>query len=61
MINSVKCEVFDLLVIPSIMLRPYSEDFLDGKNLDYVRKQINKDILVIKNNYSVKEFIDYCK
>lgn len=61
LINSVKCEVFDLLVIPSIMLRPYSEDFLDGKNLDYVRKQINKDILVIKNNYSVKEFIDYCK
>ena len=61
LINSVKCEVFDLLVIPSIMLRPYSEDFLDGKNLDYVRKQIDKDIFVIKNNYSVKEFIDYCR
>ena len=48
----------DTVVIPSVMLRPYSEDFLDGKNLDYVKSKIQKEFIILSNNYSIKEFID---
>ena len=47
----------DFVVIPSVMLRPYSEDFLDGKNLDYVRKITGKEFFVVKNIYSMAEVI----
>ena len=40
------------------MLRPYSEDFLDGNSLGYVKKVISKPFIVLENNYSIKEFID---
>ena len=59
LIRTIKSQAADLVVIPSVMLRPYSEDFLDGKNLDYVKKQTNKEFLVIQNNYSMKELVDY--
>lgn len=59
LINAVKDEDADFVVIPSIMLKPYSEDFLDGKNLDYVKNQTGKDFFVIKNTYSLREFTDY--
>lgn len=58
LINSLSNRDADMVVIPSVMLRPYSEDFLDGKNLDYVKSITNKSFLVLKNNYSIKEFID---
>lgn len=58
LINSLSNHDADMVVIPSVMLRPYSEDFLDGKNLDYVKSITNKSFLVLKNNYSIKEFID---
>lgn len=48
----------DTVVIPSVMLRPYSEDFLDGKNLDYVKTKTQKEFIILSNNYSIKEFID---
>ena len=51
----------DIIIIPSVMLKPYSEDFLDGKNLDYVREKTGKDFFVIQNIYSVKEFVDLVK
>ena len=51
----------DFVVIPSIMLRPYSEDFLDGKNLDYVKKKTGKEFFVVKNIYSCGELIEYIK
>ena len=37
LIKTVKNIDTDIVIIPSVMLRPYSEDFLDGKNLSYVR------------------------
>uniref|UniRef100_UPI004024BF43 DUF512 domain-containing protein n=1 Tax=Candidatus Scatousia sp. TaxID=3085663 RepID=UPI004024BF43 len=49
----------DFVVIPSVMLRPYSEDFLDGKTLSYVKEQTGKDFFVIQNIYSMKELTDY--
>lgn len=58
LINSLSNRDADMVVIPSVMLRPYSEDFLDGKNLDYVKSTTNKSFLVLENNYSIKEFID---
>lgn len=58
LIAAIKDKTCDDVVIPSVMLRPYSEDFLDGRNLDYVRKKTGKSFVVLKNNYSIKEFID---
>ena len=49
----------DFTVIPSVMLRPYSEDFLDGKTLTYVKEQTGKEFFVIKNIYSMKELNIY--
>lgn len=58
LINAIKDSDADEVVIPSVMLRQYSEDFLDGKNLDYVKDKTAKQFFVLKNNYSIKEFID---
>lgn len=60
LINAVKNTKCDLAVIPRIMLRPYTEDFLDGKNLDYVKKKSGKEFFVTSNQYSLKDFIEYC-
>ena len=43
----------------SVMLRPFTEDFLDGKTLDYVKKQTGLDFLVIKDCYSTKEIVNF--
>ena len=59
LINTVKDTDADFVVIPSVMLKPYSEDFLDGNNLDYVKEQTKKEFLVINNSYSFKEVADF--
>ena len=59
LIRTIKDSDADLIVIPSVMLKPYSEDFLDGKNLDYVKLKSGKEFLIVKNIYSVKEIVDY--
>lgn len=59
LIRTVKDVDCDIVVIPSVMLRPYSEDFLDGKNLDYVKEKSNKKFFVQKNIYSLKEVVDF--
>ena len=61
LIAALKDKSGDFVVIPSVMLRPYSEDFLDGKTLSYVKEQIGKDFFVIKNIYSMKELTEYLK
>ena len=58
LISAVKSNSADSVVIPSVMMRQYSEDFLDGNTLDYVKQQTAKPFIVLKNNYSIKEFID---
>ena len=50
-----------ILVIPSIMLRPYTQDFLDGKTLVDVEKETGKDVFVIQDIYSTKEFLKLVK
>jgi len=59
LINAVKNTKCDLVVIPRIMLRPYTEDFLDGKNLDYVKEKSGKEFFITKNQYSIKDFVDF--
>ena len=58
LINSVKGVNADYIIIPSIMLKPYTELFLDGNSLDYVKEKSNKNYFVTQNNYSVAEVID---
>ncbi len=59
LITTIKNEKANIVVIPSIMLKPYSEDFLDGKNLDFVKQQTNKDFFVVNDIYSMKEVVDF--
>ena len=59
LIKALKDKDGDFVVIPSVMLRPYSEDFLDGKTLSYVKEQTQKEFFVIKNIYSMRELTDY--
>lgn len=59
LIKTVKKIDADIVIIPSVMLRPYSEDFLDGKNLSYVKDKTGKDFFVVKNIYSMSEIVDY--
>ena len=59
LIATVKDIDCDTVIIPTVMLRPYSEDFLDGKNLDYVRKKSGKNFFVQKNIYSLKEVVEF--
>lgn len=61
LIRTVKDLDGDIVVIPSIMLKPYSEDFLDGNNLDYVREKSGKEFFVVKNNNSFGEVVDFIK
>lgn len=58
LIATIKDEDAEIIVIPSIMLRPYSEDFLDGKTLDYVRKETKKEFFIVKNIYSMEEVVE---
>ena len=59
LINTIKDKDVDFVVLPSVMLRQYSEDFLDGKNLSYVKKVSKQKFFVVQNHYSMKELIDY--
>lgn len=50
-----------IVVIPSIMLREFTEDFLDGMKLSEIEKRNNIKICVIKNCYSAKELVELAK
>ena len=58
LINSIQNIEANYIIAPSIMLKPYSEDFLDGKTLDYVKEKTGKNIFIVENNYSIAEVID---
>lgn len=61
LINQLKDKDIENLVIPSIMLRPFSEDFLDNVTISEVQKTLCCNIHIIKDIYSTKEFIDIIK
>lgn len=58
LINSIKDVEADYIVVPSIMLKPYTNLFLDGNSLDYVKEKTGKTLFVTTENYSVCEVID---
>lgn len=47
------------VIIPSVMLRPFTQDFLDGKTLDYVKEKTKAEFFVVQNCYSTREIIDF--
>lgn len=49
------------IIIPSVMLRPFTQDFLDGKTLDYVKQKTSAEFFVVQNCYSTKEIVDFIK
>ncbi len=59
LINTIKDIECDYVIVPGIMLKPYSDMFLDGKTLTEVKKLTQKDFIVINNQYSLKELIDF--
>ena len=61
LISTVKDIQTDIVVVPSIMLKPYTELFLDGNSLEYVKAKTNKKFFVTKNNYSICEVIDFIR
>ena len=61
MIKTVKDKIADIVVVPSVMLRPYTQLFLDGNSLDYVKAQTKKEFFVQENIYSLGEVIEFIK
>lgn len=58
LINAVKNIKADYIIVPSIMLKPYSDLFLDGSSMSEVKEKTGKDFFICENNYSVCEVID---
>ncbi len=58
LINSINDIEADYVIVPSIMLKPYTNLFLDGNSLDYVKEKTRKNIVVFEDNYSVSEILD---
>lgn len=58
LINTIKGAKADYIIVPSIMLKPYTELFLDGKTLNDVKNATGQNIYVVKNNYSVAEILN---
>ena len=61
LINTIKDIDADYIIVPSVMLKPYSDLFLDGKSLEEVIEATGKNLYVVQNNYSVSEVIDLIK
>ena len=59
LIETLKGDESDFAVIPSVMLKPFSELFLDGASLDFVKNETKKEFLLIKDQYSLKELVDF--
>lgn len=58
LINTVRDVDADYIIVPSIMLKPYSNLFLDGHYMDEVIEKTQKNFYITQNNYSVCEIID---
>ncbi|MCD8378678.1 MAG: DUF512 domain-containing protein [Candidatus Gastranaerophilales bacterium] len=61
LIRTLENDKSDYAVIPSVMLKPFSDLFLDGKSLEYVKEKTGKNFIIIKKQYSLKELIEFIK
>lgn len=55
LISQLKNKNIETLIIPSIMLRPFSCDFLDNITVEEVQKKLGCKIVIIQDIYSTKE------
>lgn len=58
LINQLKDRCFKDVIIPSIVLRPYTTEFLDGLTVKDVENKLNVKIHITKDIYSTKELFD---
>ena len=58
LINAVKDIEADYVIVPKIMLKPYSDLFLDGVSMQEVISITNKNFFISEDNYSVADVID---
>lgn len=58
LIKQLKGKCFKDVIIPSIVLRPYTTEFLDGLTICDVEKEINAKLHIVKDIYSVKELFE---
>ena len=58
LINSVKDVDADYIIVPKIMLKPYSDLFLDGTSMSEVVSRTGKNFFISEDNYSVADVID---
>lgn len=49
------------LFIPSVMLKKFSQEFLDGITVDEIEHKLSTKIYIIENYYSNKELVNYIK
>ena len=59
LINTIQDIDCDFVVAPGIMLKPYSDSFLDGETLSNIEEKTGKKFIIINNQYSLKELIDF--
>lgn len=59
LINTIKNIESDYVVLPGVMFKAYSDSFLDGKTLSGVKNKTGKKFVVINDQYSLKELVDF--
>ena len=59
LINTVTDEECDYVVAPGVMLKPYTDLFLDGESLANVEKRLDKKFIIIKEQYSMGELFEF--
>lgn len=59
LVNTIKDVESDYIVVPGVMLKPYTDSFLDGETLSHVEQITGKKFIVIHNQYSLGELIDF--
>ena len=58
LIKSISDIEADYIILPSIMLKPYTDLFLDGSSMKEVKEKTGKNFFICKNNYSISEVIN---
>ncbi len=58
LINQLKGICYKNVIIPSIVLRPYTTEFLDGLTVKDVEQALGVNLIVTKDIYSTKELFD---
>ena len=59
LINQLKGKDIETLVLPSIMLRPFTNDFLDNITISDVENALGCKVKVVQDIYSTKELFQF--